>query len=106
MTSVTHIRRGWQSVLILIGVLLLLIPTARARLGHTVVPTHETIELRLNADTTDYSGMVTIDLNVKETTDSFQLHAEDMNLTRVILTDAANDTIGTSWKTEHKGLTT
>jgi alanyl aminopeptidase len=64
--------------------------TSDLRLGHSVVPTAERIELVLDADKPDYTGRVHIDLDVRESVREFRLHAEDMTLDRITLVPAAN----------------
>ena len=77
--------------LILLAVLILAggwNPTSAAdavRLGHDVVPTFQAVALEVDADRTDYRGSVTITLRVREATDHFDLHAQDMELTSVAL---------------------
>ena len=77
--------------LILLAVLILAggwNPTSAAdavRLGHDVVPTFQAVALEVDADRTDYRGSVTITLRVREATDHFDLHAQDMELTFVAL---------------------
>ena len=56
-----------------------------ARLKRDVVPTSESIRLELDPASKNYSGTVTIELDVKVQTQSFRLHAQDMTLTRIAL---------------------
>jgi len=57
------------------------------RLDPNVAPTFQAIELNLDAQKTEYSGSVRIELQVKESTTTFRFHAEEMNLTRLELRD-------------------
>jgi alanyl aminopeptidase len=52
------------------------------RLGTDVVPTREAVRLRLDPRLPDYSGTVTIDLEVKRAAPSVTLHAEAMTIRR------------------------
>jgi cytosol alanyl aminopeptidase len=55
------------------------------RLDHTVVPTFQSIHLRLDPSQTDYMGSVHIDLSVASATDSFRLYARDMMVSGMTL---------------------
>ena len=55
------------------------------RLRRDVLPTFEAITLNLDADTTDYTGSVRIQLAVKTAVDSFQLHSEGLTVKRLTL---------------------
>jgi len=55
------------------------------RLGSEVVPTHQSVNLRLDADLPDYEGSVAIDLEVREATDIIRFHAQEMELTKISL---------------------
>jgi aminopeptidase N len=60
-----------------------LVSPARAedmRLGRDVLPTFQTISLRLDAGTTSYTGTTGIDLQVKKQVDQFRFHAEGVTL--------------------------
>ncbi len=59
---------------------------AAAGLPTDVVPTFQAIHLRVDADTTDYSGSVKVDLEVRKPTRTIQLYAEGEKLERVVLT--------------------
>ena len=53
-------------------------------------PLRQRIELRTDPDQPDYSGSVSIDLEVSSQTDSFAFHAEEMTLQRVELHSPEN----------------
>jgi alanyl aminopeptidase len=60
---------------------------ARAvRLDTRVVPTFQYVSLHIDAGQKDYTGSTRIELQVKEKTASFRFHAEDIPLTRLVLT--------------------
>jgi alanyl aminopeptidase len=60
-------------------------PVEAGRLGRSVVPTFQAVELAVDAEQTDYSGTVRLTLEVREPTDHFSLHARDMTLESVSL---------------------
>ncbi|MFQ5765329.1 MAG: hypothetical protein ACE5GT_10385 [Rhodospirillales bacterium] len=82
-------RRHLPKTLTLTGLVTALLflssPAAGAdtRLGTDVVPTSQSVELRLDADEDAYTGSTSIALEIREATDRFRLHAEDM--TRQVL---------------------
>ncbi len=55
------------------------------RLGDNVVPSRQQVTLTLDANQERYSGYTSIDITIREATESFRLHAEDMTLTDVTL---------------------
>ena len=57
-----------------------------ARLDTRVVPTSQHVSLHIDAAQKDYTGSTRIELQVKEKTSSFRFHAEDIPLTRLVLT--------------------
>jgi alanyl aminopeptidase len=59
------------------------------RLDPNVAPTSEAIELNLDADQTDYTGSVKIQLHVTKATSEFLFHAEEMKLDKVELSGPA-----------------
>jgi hypothetical protein len=59
---------------------------APGRLGRAVVPTSQSVELHVDADRADYSGLVRIELDVRESTDRFRLHSEGSALGAIVLT--------------------
>ncbi len=59
------------------------------RLSHQVVPTAQSIDLRLDPSLDDYRGSTSIQLEVKEPTDSFMLHSEETTITKANLQGAA-----------------
>jgi alanyl aminopeptidase len=72
---------------------LALAPAAAAaeRLGRTVVPTFEAVELRLDADRPDYTGLARIELEVREPAPSFAFHAEEMEIRKLSLEGSGRD---------------
>ncbi|MCH9024133.1 MAG: hypothetical protein IH931_02260 [candidate division Zixibacteria bacterium] len=56
------------------------------RLKKEVVPTFQAIDLKIDAREADYSGTVSIDLEVLNPTNEFIFHAEDIELNKVVLT--------------------
>ena len=59
---------------------------APARLGTDVVPTFQSVHLRVNADSARYSGSVRVELEVKRATPTVALHARGQDLDQVTLT--------------------
>jgi alanyl aminopeptidase len=55
------------------------------RLADDVRPTFQTIELRLDPQSTSFSGSVHIDLEVRAATSRFRFHARSLTLERVVL---------------------
>ncbi|MCZ6766434.1 MAG: M1 family aminopeptidase, partial [bacterium] len=53
------------------------------RIDTPVYPTHQVIELDLDANRTNYTGLVRIDVTVTAATKSFEFHAEAMTFDRV-----------------------
>ena len=53
------------------------------RIDTPVYPTHQVIELDLDANRTYYTGSVRIEITVTEATKSFEFHAEAMTFDRV-----------------------
>ena len=76
-----------------------------ARLSRDVLPTFETVRLNVDARGKEYSGSVTIELNVRAAADSFRLHAREMTLQRVTLRRGTS-VISTTWKEGALGLLT
>ena len=56
---------------------------AEVRLGRDVVPTSQAIRLHMDADQTDYSGAVDIELSVAKATKLVQFHAREMTLDQI-----------------------
>ena len=65
----------------------------RGKLPRQVVPTAYEVNLRMDARADRYSGMVRIDLDVKEATDHFFIHARGSSLHDLQLTHANIATI-------------
>ena len=55
------------------------------RLGHDVVPVFQSVELKLDSGTPDYTGSTVVDLKVNNRTDTFRFHAEAMDLQSLVL---------------------
>ncbi len=62
---------------------------AHNRLDRDVLPTFESVRLKLDPSRPDYSGAVHIDLTVVTPAESFRLYAKDMDVIRVTLTGPA-----------------
>jgi alanyl aminopeptidase len=75
------------------------------RLGRDVVPTFESVRLRLDADRDDYSGSVHVDLHVEHATSVVRLHARGQSLDRLVLRQGA-DSVGTAFERGANGLLT
>ena len=61
----------------------LFVPAIRAeeiRLGNDVVPISQSVDLKLDANRSDYTGSVKILLEVRQATDRFRLHAEGQKI--------------------------
>ena len=76
------------SLLAVLGIASLALPPAAhaQRLPTDVVPTFQSVHLRVDADTTDYSGSVHVDLEVRNPTSKVQLYALDQKLEAIQLT--------------------
>ena len=69
--------------------LLVLAPLAQAttvRLGDDVVPVKQSVDLSVDPKSDQYTGSVTIELDVKRATSSFLLHAVDLTIDTLTLT--------------------
>jgi len=75
------------------------------RLARQVVPVSQSIELRIDADQPDYNGSVRIELEVREATPSFQLHAEGQTIDRLELR-GPDGPVEAAREIGHEGLTT
>ena len=73
---------------LLLALLLLVssLNAATVRLGNDVVPLSEKVTLLLDPAKDEYSGSVTVELDVKKETQAFRFHAEDMTITSLSLT--------------------
>ena len=85
-------------------------PPARAltpqhRLERGVTPTAETLRLDLDAAKSGYTGTARIDLTVAAATDSFQFHAQDMDLQRMTLRGTGGD-VALTWRAGPHGVVT
>lgn len=102
-------KRPESSALRIIFAVLTIITLAnsisQARLDNSVRPTHQSIELKVNGDTTHYSGSVVIDINIPQTIPSFQLHAEEMELLSVSFANESGE-VEVSWESGKHGLLT
>src|SRR5512147_3245263 len=61
------------------------IASGSGRLRRDVLPTFEAVTLNLDADSSEYTGSVRIDISVQTTVDSFQLHSEGLAIKRLTL---------------------
>jgi alanyl aminopeptidase len=61
------------------------------RLGTQVVPVTQAVRLVLDADKIDYTGTTTISVEVKQKTKSFEIHAEEMNLERAVISGGSGE---------------
>ncbi|HTQ79167.1 MAG TPA: M1 family metallopeptidase, partial [Thermoanaerobaculia bacterium] len=64
-------------------------PKPEVRLGRDVLPTFESIRLRVDPKTADYSGEVTVDLAVHRSTRTFGFHAQGEEIRSFRLTRAS-----------------
>jgi puromycin-sensitive aminopeptidase len=62
--------------------------TDTARLGRTVLPINYDLEIETDADMAQFSGRVTIDVEVMEATATIVLHAKDLDVELVDLTQS------------------
>ena len=58
------------------------------RLGNDVLPTSQTVTLDVDPRKDDYTGSVTVDLEVRKATTAFRFHSEDMTITSLKLNGA------------------
>jgi alanyl aminopeptidase len=81
------------SALSVLSGVLALAPAAIAepRLGGDVVPTFEAVRLHLDPARADYSGAVTVDLDVRRATALLRFHARGQTFTRVALSQGDRD---------------
>jgi alanyl aminopeptidase len=77
---------------------------ADIRLDSRVAPVFEAVELDLDANRTDYSGTVQIELEVRENTDAFEFHAEEMTLDSIKLVGADGDPVAVEVEEGDEGL--
>ena len=70
------------------------------RLDTKVVPTFQSIHLKLDAGEKDYMGTTSIHLNVVEATDSFEFHTEALTLTSLTLTDPKGNSVAVTHGTQ------
>ena len=71
------------------------------RLGRDVVPTFQSVRLRLDPDKRSYSGSIHVELKVVSPTDTIRFHAEGQKLTRVTLRQGADSVIVTRTTGDH-----
>jgi alanyl aminopeptidase len=58
-----------------------------ARLPHNVVPVKQSIYLKLDSNQPDYTGSTVLKLRVNQPTSQFQFHAENLEITKLTLSD-------------------
>ena len=78
-------------------------PPASGRLGDRVAPEFQRVLLDLDPARDDYSGTVHVDLTVREATDRFRVHAEEMELRGVSLETAAGEPVEVSHRAATAG---
>jgi len=78
---------------------------ADVRLGRDVVPTFQSIRLKLDADKRNYSGAIHTDLRVAKATNLVRFHAEGQSLKRVTLRQGG-DTVHVAIERGDRGLVT
>jgi alanyl aminopeptidase len=90
--------RPWQrrvpTLLLALAALLPAVPAGAAlnnRLERDVVPTFESLKLKLDPSRPDYSGAAHIEIHVAKATDTFSLYAKDMDVISVRLSNAAGE---------------
>ena len=71
------------------------------RLGRDVVPTFQSVRLKLDPDKRSYSGSVHVDLDVLNPTDTVRFHAEGQRLTRITLRQGGDSLVATRVTGEH-----
>lgn len=80
---------------------------ALERIDDNTFPTFQKIHLNLNADSADYTGVVTVNITVKSATKTFNFHAESMELGKTTLTQGGKTFPVTAvTDSTNKGLTT
>ena len=71
------------------------------RLDRTVEPIRYSIELRIDPSQERFSGIVTIDVSVNESRDSFWLHGKNLDVSEVYLIDAQSNRVNASYEERH-----
>lgn len=72
------------------------------RLAQDVVPTFQAIELDVDADQSEYTGLVRIELDVRKATTTFRFHARDLKLKKVVLEGKTGPVLVTHKAGEHE----
>ncbi len=72
------------------------------RLERDVVPTFQSVRLKIDPTLSDYSGAVHVDLTVATPTESFRLYAKEMDVIRVALAGAGG-TVGVTFEAGESG---
>jgi alanyl aminopeptidase len=106
MTFLRAVART-AGVLVLAGIALP-VPSSLAkgvRLGETVTPVSQAVELRLDPATAGYTGSTSIRLNVAEETSTFRFHAEAMDSMALVLGQGGR-IIPVTWAVGEKGVVT
>ena len=71
---------------------------ADTRLGRDVVPTFQSISLRLDADSTSYTGATHIELKATVATQTFRFHARGVTLDKIRFTSSKGPvTVWSPW---------
>jgi alanyl aminopeptidase len=84
------IKSSLRLFVAMVGLLALItsVQAADLRLATKVVPTFQSIQLKIDAEQEEYSGSVSVELNVTQATDTFRFHAEGQSFERIELRDA------------------
>src|SRR3990172_6056690 len=75
------------------------------RLKKDVIPTFQSINLKIDARDTEYGGNVSMALTVKNPANSFIFHAEDMTLVDIVLSGKEGE-ISVTYESGEHGRTT
>lgn len=75
------------SILTILIILTLSSFVSAARLPKEVVPIRQSIYLKLDANQPDYTGSTVVQLQVEQPTSQFQFHAENLQITKLTLSD-------------------
>lgn len=71
------------------------------RLDGSVEPTRYSIELRIDPSQESFSGVVSIDVSIKEPADAIWLHGKYLDVSEVYLTDGEGERVDASYEEKH-----
>jgi alanyl aminopeptidase len=71
------------------------------RLDGSVEPTRYSIELRIDPSQDGFSGIVSIDISIKKTTDAIWLHGKHLDVSEVYLIDGGGNRVEASYEERH-----